>query len=55
MANPIGLIIEKFSTAFTDMQKIKKVGNLISALRIEGKVKNNGSDRKSSWVISPIN
>lgn len=50
-----GLIIEKLSTALTDQQKINKVGNLISALRIEGKVKNNGSDKKSSWVLSQIN
>ena len=50
-----GLIIEKLSTALTDKQKISKVGNLISALRIEGKVKNNGSDKKSSWVLSKIN
>jgi len=50
-----GLIIEKLSTALTDKQKINKVGNFISALRIEGKVKNNGSDKKSSWVLSQIN
>ena len=49
-----GLIIEKLSRALTDKQKINKVGNLISALRIEGKVKNNGSDKKSSWVLSKI-
>ena len=49
------LIIEKLSSALTDKQKINKVGNLISALRIEGKVKNNGSDKKSSWVLSQIN
>lgn len=50
-----GLIIEKLSTALTEKQKINKVGNLISSLRMEGKVKNNGSDKKSSWVLSQIN
>jgi len=40
-----GLIIEKLSTALTDKQKINKAGNLISTLRIEGKIKNNGSDK----------
>lgn len=44
------LIIDKLSEALTEKQKINKVGNLISALRIKGKIENKGSFTKSIWV-----
>lgn len=44
------LIIDKLSEALTEKQKINKVGNLISALRIKGKIENKGSFTKSVWV-----
>ena len=45
------LLLEKLSDALNEKQKVNKVGNLITSLRIDGIIKNNGSDKKSSWVL----
>jgi ATP-dependent DNA helicase RecG len=45
------LLLEKLSAALNEKQKINKVGNLITALRIDGSIKNNGSDKKPSWIL----
>ena len=45
------LLLEKLSAALNEKQKVNKVGNLITSLRIDGTIKNNGSDKKSSWVL----
>jgi len=46
------LLIEKLSAALTDKQKLNKVGNLITSLRLDNIIINNGSDKKSSWILS---
>ena len=43
------LILDKLSDAISDKQKRNKVGNLISALRISGKIENKGSLAKPIW------
>ena len=45
------LILDKLSDGMTDEQKKKKVENLLTRLRLNGKIKNVGSAVKSSWVL----
>jgi ATP-dependent DNA helicase RecG len=46
------LIIEKLSAVLSPKQKKAKVNNLITSMRIEGRISNMGSDFKSKWVLS---
>jgi ATP-dependent DNA helicase RecG len=45
------LVIEKLSAILSEKQKRSKMNNLISAMRIEGRIKNVGSDTKPKWVL----
>jgi ATP-dependent DNA helicase RecG len=45
------LILNKLSDGMTDEQKKKKVENLLTYLRLKGKIKNVGTDVKSTWVL----
>jgi hypothetical protein len=44
------LLWDKLSDALNDQQKQNKINNLITQLRRMGKIKNNGSKKKSHWV-----
>ncbi|MBA3285852.1 MAG: putative DNA binding domain-containing protein, partial [Nitrosopumilus sp.] len=46
------LIWDKLSDGMTDEQKKRKIGNLLSELRIKGIIKNTGSDFKPIWILS---
>lgn len=45
------LILDKLSDGMTDGQKKKKVENLLTSLRLKGKIQNIGSDSKPAWVL----
>lgn len=45
------LIIGKLSDGMTDKQKKKKVENLLTRLRLNGRIKNVGSDAQSNWIL----
>lgn len=45
------LVIEKLSAILSEKQKRSKMNNLISAMRIEGRIKNVGSDTRPKWVL----
>lgn len=45
------LVIEKLSAVLSEKQKRSKMNNLISAMRIEGRIKNVGSDTRPKWVL----
>lgn len=46
------LLMSKLPDILSDAQKQNKIRNLLSSLREAGKIKNDGSDRKPSWVIT---
>jgi ATP-dependent DNA helicase RecG len=45
------LLWDKLPDWMDDKQKKIKINNLISELRNKGKIKNNGSDRFSKWIL----
>ena len=45
------LVTEKLSVLLSDKQKKAKMNNLISALRMEGRIQNTGSDTRPKWVL----
>jgi len=45
------LIIEKLPDVMTNSQKKKKVGNLLTALRLRGVIRNTGTDARPVWVL----
>jgi ATP-dependent DNA helicase RecG len=45
------LLWKKLPDWMDDSQKANKVGNLISELRIKGKIRNIGVPKKPKWVI----
>lgn len=45
------LLWDRLSDLYSDKQKKIKINNLISELRIQGKIKNIGSDQKSKWIL----
>jgi len=49
------LLQDKLSDALTDDQKQVKIGNLLSAMRRGGTIKNAGSRKASCWVFCRIN
>lgn len=48
------LIWDKLSDLYTEKQKKVKINNLISALRIKGKIKNIGNDFNPKWVMTKL-
>lgn len=44
------LLVKNLSHLLSDEQKLAKIGNLLSALRTEGKIRNDGSRRFPRWV-----
>ena len=45
------LILENLSNVLSEKQKKSKVNNIISAMRLGGRITNIGSDAKSKWVL----
>lgn len=45
------LLLNKLSDALTEKQKSNKINNLLTKLRLSGKIFNSGSDAASSWKI----
>lgn len=45
------LIIDKLSDGLTEIQKKRKVDNLLTFLRMKGKIKNTGSDAIPNWIL----
>ena len=45
------LLLNKLSDALTEKQKSNKINNLLTKLRLSGKIFNSGSDTLSSWKI----
>ncbi|MGK5091774.1 hypothetical protein WDW89_07115 [Deltaproteobacteria bacterium TL4] len=45
------LLLDKLPAILDNKQKNRKIGNLISSLRFEGKIKNEGSDKKPKWIL----
>ncbi len=44
------LLLEKLPSIFNEKQKNAKITNMLSALRLEGKIRNEGSDHKPHWI-----
>lgn len=45
------LLWDKLPNWMSDLQKKNKINNLLSVLRIKGKIKNVGSDAKPKWIL----
>jgi ATP-dependent DNA helicase RecG len=45
------LLLDKLPSIYNEKQKNTKITNMLSALRSEGKIQNDGSDRKPHWVL----
>jgi len=46
------LLFDKLSDVLKDEQKYNKIKNLLTSLRKEEKIINNGSDKKSEWILT---
>lgn len=46
------LLLNKLSDALTEKQKSNKINNLLTKLRLSGRIFNSGSDAASSWKIA---
>jgi ATP-dependent DNA helicase RecG len=45
------LLLNKLSDALTEKQKVNKINNLLTKLRLSGRIFNSGSDAASSWKL----
>jgi ATP-dependent DNA helicase RecG len=45
------LLLDKLSNILSQKQKLSKVGNLLTALKKENKIKNSGTYKKPVWVL----